>query len=96
MGMSMMTASCVLRILRLAVALSPLALAACGSSPPPSLSVTCGGTLALSGVQSLDVNASPGGAVSLSYPDPVNTGHSGNLPVHPGIPCTVGMTSNRS
>ncbi|MBE7211068.1 MAG: hypothetical protein INR65_08610 [Gluconacetobacter diazotrophicus] len=74
----------------------PLLLAACGhSDPAPStLSVSCDNSLLLAGATSLQAIATEHGA-SLSYPDPVNPGHTGSLPLQPGHPCTITTSNNK-
>ena len=79
-----------MRSMRL-VTLVPLLLAACGghSTPTASLSVTCDGRLELAGAASIDVVPYPGKGAGLSFPDPVNPGHTGTLPLPEGRACTI-------
>jgi len=79
-----------------ALLLLPGLLAGCGSSSPATtLSVTCGGSLSLAGAKSIDVVPDQAQAgVVLSYPDPVNTGQTGTIPIRPGAKCTIAPTSN--
>ena len=68
------------------------ALAGCGPSAPSgaTLSVTCGGTLALAGAKSIDASTPVGGGSAvLSFPDPANPGHIATLNVTAGQPCTI-------
>jgi hypothetical protein len=73
-----------------AVLLPVLALAGCGHSDPDpiTLSVSCDSSLLLAGAKSLQLVASAQGT-TMSYPDPVNTGHTGTIALQPGHPCTV-------
>ena len=71
-------------------------LAACGGgSSAPTVSVSCGGSLALSGAQSVDVtpDAARGGTI-LQFPDPVNAGRTGTMPIPSGSRCTIAPTRN--
>ena len=69
----------------------PLAIAGCGhaGSDAPTLSVTCDGKLVLAGASSVVVTSSVDGPASMSFPDPVNAGQTGTLPVPLGRPCTI-------
>ena len=60
-----------------------LALSACGVTPSkPTLLVSCGGSIALAGAASIDVGADPASHTTvLSFPDPVNEGHTGTITV---------------
>jgi hypothetical protein len=65
-------------------------LSACGSSAPiVSLTLRCNGAITVAGAQSIDVAADPARGTLLSFPDPVNPGHTGAIPVAAGQKCTV-------
>jgi hypothetical protein len=70
-----------------------------GSSSPNSLTITCGEGVSVVGIERTDVAApEPGNqaatATTLTYPDPVNTGHTGTLKLGPGQKCTIKPTTN--
>jgi hypothetical protein len=69
----------------------PLVLAGCGGDKPAAtLSVTCGGSLALAGARSIDVLGDPvNGRPTLSFPDPVNRGQTGTLSVPARDRCSI-------
>jgi hypothetical protein len=81
-----------MRPLRLGWLFLPIVLAACGGGDKPAatLSVSCSGNESLVGARSIDV---PGdqvnGRTTLSFPDPVNPGKTGTLPVPPRDRCTI-------
>ncbi len=84
-----------MRLVRLGILASPLLMAGCGHSDPgtPTLSVTCNGTLSLAGAATVTVMSAPGGnGATLSFPDPVNNGQTGSLPVPAGQACTIAPT----
>lgn len=86
-----------MRWIRLALLGLPASLQGCGHPRPatPTLSVSCGGSLALAGAASIDVVAgSDGHGVALNFADPANPGHAGTLPVLPGRPCTITPASD--
>jgi hypothetical protein len=69
-----------------------LGLAGCGGGDKPSvtLSVTCGGSLALAGARSVDVLGDPvNGRPTISFPDPVNRGQTNTLSVPAASRCTI-------
>jgi hypothetical protein len=71
------------------VALGP---AACGGGDKPAvtLSVTCGGSLALVGARSVEVLGDPvNGHPTLSFPDPVNPGQTNTLSVPTASRCSI-------
>ena len=85
-----------MRLVRLGLLALPLLVAGCGhsGSGTPTLSVTCNGNLALAGAATVTVTSAPGGsAAALSFPDPVNAGQTGSLPIPPGQACTVAPTA---
>lgn len=69
-------------------------LGGCGGrgSSASTVSVTCGGQIALAGAQSVEVSGDSRGGAVLQFPDPVNAGHTGQIPVPPGTRCTVAPT----
>jgi hypothetical protein len=69
----------------------PTFLAACGGDKPAAtLSVNCSGSLALSGARSIDVLGDMvNGRITMSFPDPVNTGKANTLVVPPHDRCTI-------
>jgi hypothetical protein len=72
--------------------LLPLVLVGCGGDDKPAatLSVTCGGNVALVGTRSIDVLGDQvNGRTTLSFPDPVNRGKTGTLTVAPGDRCSI-------
>jgi hypothetical protein len=71
------------------------ALAGCGGdSPKATLSVTCGGSVALVGARSVDVLGDPvNGRPMLSFPDPANPGKTGTLSVAPSSRCSIVPTT---
>ena len=74
-----------------------LLLSACGgghSTPTANLSVTCDSHLELAGATSIDVTSYPGKGASLSFPDPVNPGQTGTLPLPDGRACTIAPVIN--
>lgn len=84
-----------MRLVRLGLLASPLLIAGCGHSDPgtPTLSVTCNGTLSLAGAATVTVTSAPGGnGATLGFPDPVNAGQTGSLPVPAGQACTIAPT----
>ena len=76
--------------IRFLVLILPLAAAGCGHSDPGpvTLSVSCDNQLLLAGAASVQATATAGGT-TLTYPDPVNAGHTGTMAVQPGHPCTT-------
>jgi hypothetical protein len=81
-----------LRLLRaLALLIFPAVLAGCGgSSGANTLNVTCGGSLTVAGVRSVSISGkSQANGTVLEFPDPVNNGHTGTLPVAPNSQCTI-------
>ncbi len=71
-------------------------LSACGGKDQAmTLTVRCGGSIALVGAKSVDVTTdSVTGNTTLSFPDPVNPDHTGTIPVARGTRCSVGPTTN--
>ena len=69
----------------------PLALTGCGGDKPAAtLSVTCGGSVALAGASSIDVVGDPAnGRAILSDPDPANAGRTGTMAVPARDRCTI-------
>lgn len=70
----------------------PIALAGCGGSDKPTvtLSVTCAGSEALVGARSIDVLGDVvNGRPTLSFPDPVSRGKTGSLAVPAGNRCSI-------
>ena len=69
----------------------PAFLSACGGSKPAAtISVSCGGTVALAGATSVDVLGDPvNGKTTLSFPDPANQGQTGTLSVPAHDKCTI-------
>lgn len=58
------------------------ALTACGgATPSTTLSATCDGSRVLAGATSIDVVVDANRSTSLSFPDPVNTGKTGTIPI---------------
>ena len=72
----------------------PVFLAGCGGDKPAStVSVSCGGTVALAGARSVDVLGDPvNGKTTLSFPDPANPGQTGSLVVPPHDRCSISPT----
>jgi len=70
----------------------PGLLAGCASSPSTTLSVTCAGSLSLAGATSIDVSPDGANGAVLSYPDPVNAGKTGSIPIRQGARCTIAPT----
>jgi hypothetical protein len=72
----------------------PVFLAGCGGGKPAStVSVSCGGTVALAGARSVDVLGDPvNGKTTLSFPDPANPGQTGSLVVPPHDRCSISPT----
>ena len=85
-----------MRGLRLVLLGLPLLVSACGSSAaPPALSVTCNGSLALTGATSIDVSSNSGGSGAvLTFPDPANAGHTGTIPITAGERCSIAPALN--
>jgi hypothetical protein len=66
----------------------PALLTGCGgSSSAKTLTVTCDGSLTAAGLQSITVSGRSGAV--LQFPDPVNRGHTGTLPVGPDSQCVI-------
>jgi hypothetical protein len=81
-----------MRLWRLGGIFVALGLAACGGGdkPPMTLSVTCGGSLALVGARSVDVLGDPvNGHPTLTFPDPVNRGQTNTLAVPTASRCSI-------
>ena len=78
-----------MKLLPVVFGLAPL-LAGCGHSTPgpATLSVTCDGSLMLSGAATISAAPTAGGA-ALSFPDPVNPGQTGSLPIQSGHVCVI-------
>jgi hypothetical protein len=72
-------------------------LAGCGHSSPgkATLSVTCDGSLMLAGASTISAAAS-GAGTTLSFPDPVNPGQTGTLPIQPGHSCAIAPEVGKS
>jgi hypothetical protein len=69
-----------------------LGLAGCGGSDKPAvtLSVTCGGSLALAGATSVDVLGDlVNGRPTISFPDPVNRGKTNSISIPAATRCTI-------
>jgi hypothetical protein len=81
---------------RLTWILIPLALSACGGrGSSGSLTVTCGGNVALSGTDSVDVMGDTvDGRPVITFADPVNPGKTGSITVQPHQDCKVSRTQN--
>ncbi|HET6309225.1 MAG TPA: hypothetical protein VFG12_18680 [Rhodopila sp.] len=69
----------------------PAFLAACGGGKPATtVSVSCGGAVALAGATSVDVLGDQvNGKTTLSFPDPANPGQTGTLVVPSHDKCTI-------
>ena len=86
-----------MRLVRLGLLASPLLVAGCGHSESgtPTLTVTCNGSVSLAGAATVTVMSAPGGnGATLSFPDPVNAGQTGSLPVPAGQACTITPTAS--
>jgi hypothetical protein len=83
-----------MRVGRLAWLLVPCLLAACGGSKQEELlSVTCGSNVVLNGARSIDVLGDPvNGRTTLNFPDPVNPGQTGTIPIPPHDRCKIAPT----
>jgi hypothetical protein len=73
----------------------PVLLAGCGGDKPAAtVSVSCGGTVALAGARSVDVlGDAVNGKTTLSFPDPANPGQTGTLVVPPHDRCSISPTT---
>jgi hypothetical protein len=73
----------------------PVFLAGCGGDKPAAtVSVSCGGTVALAGAGSVDVLGDPvNGKTTLSFPDPANHGQTGTLVVPSHDKCSISATT---
>ncbi len=73
----------------------PVVLAGCGGDrPSTTLTVTCGGSVALAGARSVDVLGDQvNGQTVLSFPDPANRGTTGTLAVPPHDRCSIAPTA---
>ena len=91
---STVSGGAVLKLIRLALLLLALPFGGCSAAALTTLSVTCDGSLTLSGAKSIDIvpNTANSGAV-LSFPDPANEGRTGSIPVTAGRRCTIAPTS---
>lgn len=70
-----------------------------GSSGPGTLTISCGDGVSVVGVERANIAApEPGNpaapATTVTYPDPVNTGHTGSLTLGPGQKCTIRPTTS--
>ncbi len=85
-----------MRVGRLAWLLLACALVGCGGSKAAdTLSVTCSGTIVLNGARSIDVLGDPvNGRTIISFPDPVNPGKTGTIPVPSHDQCKIAPTVN--
>ena len=83
-----------MRLLRLGWLFLPVVLVGCGgSTPTATLSVTCGGSVALAGASSIDVLGDPvNGRTTMTFPDPRNPGTTGTLTVAPRDRCSIAPT----
>ena len=72
----------------------PVALAGCGGSKPPAtISISCGGNIALAGAVTVEVLGDPvNGRPTLSFPDPANAGQTNTLAVPAHQSCTITPT----
>ena len=75
----------------------PIVLAGCGGDKSTTtLSVTCGGSLALAGAKSIDVLGDPAnGRAILSFPDPANAGKTGSMAVPAHQKCSIEPVVNK-
>ena len=81
-----------MRLRQLGLLWLPMVLLGCGgdAKSAATLSVSCGGSDVLVGAHSIDVLGDPvNGRPTLSYPDPVNAGKTGTLPVRAQDRCTI-------
>jgi hypothetical protein len=81
-----------MRVWRLGWLFVALGLAGCGGGDKPAvtLSVTCGGSLALAGAGSIDVlGDTVNGRPTISFPDPVNRGQTNALSIPAATRCTI-------
>jgi len=81
-----------MRLWRLGWVIVVLGLAGCGGGDKPAmtLSVSCGGSLALVGARSVDVLGDPvSGHPTLTFPDPVNRGQTNTLSVPTASRCSI-------
>ena len=85
----------VLQHIALTCLLLPLALAGCGGDKPKAtLSVTCGGSVALAGATTIDVLGDPvNGRPTLTFPDPANPGKTGAMAIAPASRCSITPTT---
>jgi hypothetical protein len=75
--------------------LLPIALVGCGGDKSKAtLSVTCGGSVALAGAGSIDVLGDPvNGRPTLTFPDPANPGTTGTMALPPASRCSITPTT---
>jgi hypothetical protein len=80
-----------MHVWRLGLLCLPIALAGCGGDKPAAtLSVSCGGSVALAGARSIDVLGDQvNGRTTLTFPDPANRGKTGTMAVGPRDQCTI-------
>jgi hypothetical protein len=83
-----------MRLWQLGWLVCPIVLVGCGGDKPAAtLTVTCGGSVALAGASSIDVLGDQvNGRTTLSFPDPANTGKTGGLIVPPHERCSIAPT----
>ena len=70
----------------------PALLAGCGGGDKPAttLSVTCGGSVALAGATSISVLGDPvNGRPTISFPDPANRGQTNTMQIPAANRCTI-------
>jgi hypothetical protein len=74
----------------------PFALAGCGGDKPTvTLSVTCGGSVALAGAQSITVLGDPvNGRPTMTFPDPANPGQTGTMSIPAASRCSITPVTN--
>jgi hypothetical protein len=85
-----------MRLWRFGWLVLPALLAGCGGGDKPAttLSVTCGGSVALAGATSIDVLGDPvNGRPTISFPDPANRGKTGSMAIPPATRCTITPTA---
>jgi hypothetical protein len=80
---------------RLCWLLLAFALAGCGGDKPKAtLSVSCGGSMALAGARSIDLLGDPvNGRPTLNFPDPANPGKTGTMAIAPATRCVITPTT---